>query len=137
MLKTESYTENKLKYTKYIQNSEPESKRRSPLCREALPLWQRGEEASALCRETKPLQLGNGLFCAYLKCKKRVINATKWKDNANKHKSTYNTWYFTCSCHWSNIKHKSTKKTNENQLKWIEMLWKLKGKGLFFVVYTC
>ena len=34
MLKTESYTENKPKYTKYIQNSGPESKRRHLFNRE-------------------------------------------------------------------------------------------------------
>ena len=38
MFKTESYAENKPKYTKHIQDSEPESERRSPLFREASPL---------------------------------------------------------------------------------------------------
>ena len=38
MFKTESYTENKPKYTKYIKDSEPKSERRLPLFREASPL---------------------------------------------------------------------------------------------------
>ena len=82
MLKTGSDTENKPKYTKYIQNSKPESKRK------------RGDAPST----------GWWIFCVYLKCKKRAIKATKWKDNTNKRKSTSNTWYFTYLSHESSIK---------------------------------
>ena len=38
MFKAVSDTENKPEDTKHIQDSEPESERRSPLCREASPL---------------------------------------------------------------------------------------------------
>ena len=61
MFKTVSYTENKPKYTKHIQECRDKLKRRPPLCKEASPLQQRGEEASPLCREAMPLQQGNGL----------------------------------------------------------------------------
>ena len=52
-------------------------KRRSPLCRGATPLQQRGEEASPHCREATPLQQGVRQICSYLKRKKLVIKATK------------------------------------------------------------
>ena len=48
---------------------------------------------------------GRWAFCVYLKCKKRATKTTKWKINANKHKSTSNTWYFTYLGHESSIKH--------------------------------
>ena len=67
----------KQRYTKYIQNSQPGSKRRPPLCKEASPLQQGGEEASSLHRETTPLQQGDGRLNTYLKCKKRATKATK------------------------------------------------------------
>ena len=65
------------RYTKYIQNSQPGSKRRPPLCKEASPLQQGGEEASSLRRETTPLQQGDARSNTYLKCKKRATKATK------------------------------------------------------------
>ena len=81
MFKAVLDTENKPKDTKHIQDPEPESERRSPLCREASPL----------CREATPLQQGDGPFCAYLKSKKRVPKVTKCKSNASKYKYTSNT----------------------------------------------
>ena len=98
-------------------------------------------EASPHCREATPLQQGDMHLYTYLKRKKFKAKATKWKADANKRKSTSNTWYFTYSSHQSSIKHankhKSIKKTTTYQLEWIEMLWKLKFKGFLFVVDTC
>ena len=99
-------------------------KRRSPLCREATPLQQRGNEASPHYREATPLQQGVRQICSYLKRKKLEIKANKWRTDANKHKSTSNTYYFTYSSHQSSIKYaKVTTKQREiqtNNSKWNE-----------------
>ena len=60
MFKTVSYTENKPKYTKHIQEYRDRLKRRPPLYKEASPLQQRGEEAPPLCKGATPLQQGDG-----------------------------------------------------------------------------
>ena len=67
------------------------SKRRPPLCEEAMPLQQRSEEASPLCREAAPLQQGDRHNFGYLKCKKLEAKVIKCKNNASKYKYMSNT----------------------------------------------
>ena len=105
MLKTESDTENKPKinqmYTRFWARVREAT---ASMWRGVASLTERCRGAASLQRGDAPTT-GRRTFWVYLKYKKRANKATKWKVDANKHKSTSTTWYFTYLNHESSIKH--------------------------------